>query len=132
MFDIGSPELIIVVIAAIVFVGPKELPGLIRGFGRVLGWFRNITSEIRTAAYNLASEVEEAKDPFSDLRKKEGVSKEMTPEEITNKIMANREMEASATDGGGDLTDQNATNIPDASPAVDPQLSKKKKSSTNG
>ncbi len=44
MFNIGFQEIIIVVIAAIVFVGPKELPGAAKKIGK--GFFK-IKKEVR-------------------------------------------------------------------------------------
>ena len=47
MFEIAWSELLIVVVVAIVVVGPKELPGLLRAIGGVLGKLRRSADEFR-------------------------------------------------------------------------------------
>ena len=95
MFDIGTIELFIVAVVALVIVGPRELPALVRGFGKAMGTIRGLTSEFKIAMTDLAHEVERESDPYRDLRAKEGLKPGMSPEEITNTIMSNRAREAS-------------------------------------
>jgi Tat protein translocase TatB subunit len=47
MFGIGVPELILIVIVALVVVGPKRLPITLRAVGRAIGEFRRATRELR-------------------------------------------------------------------------------------
>jgi sec-independent protein translocase protein TatB len=47
MFDIAWSELLLVLIVAIVVVGPKELPGLMRTAGRMLGKLRRTADDFR-------------------------------------------------------------------------------------
>ena len=91
MFDIGTMELLLVAIIALVVVGPRELPALLKSIGGFVRKIRMMGQEFRSGLDDLAAEVERETDPFSDLRKKEGITPDMTPEEITAKIMANRE-----------------------------------------
>jgi sec-independent protein translocase protein TatB len=96
MFDIGAMELFVVAILALVVVGPKELPKLLRTIGGYVRQARGMANEFRRGIENLAEEVEAEVgkiDPFKDLREEEGLTKGMTPEEITEKIMGNRESE---------------------------------------
>ena len=37
MFDIGPSELLLIVIVAVIAIGPKELPGALRAAGRWIG-----------------------------------------------------------------------------------------------
>lgn len=48
MFDIGWSELLILGVMALIVVGPKELPGLLRTLGRYLGMIRRQASEFRS------------------------------------------------------------------------------------
>ncbi len=41
MFDIGWTEMMVVAVVAILFVGPKELPGMLRTFGRAVKKLRS-------------------------------------------------------------------------------------------
>jgi sec-independent protein translocase protein TatB len=47
MFEIAWSELFIVLIVAIIVVGPKELPGMLRGFGRIIGKLRRSADDFR-------------------------------------------------------------------------------------
>lgn len=47
MFDVAWSELLIVAVVAIVVVGPKELPGLLRTLGRIIGKLRRQADEFR-------------------------------------------------------------------------------------
>ena len=48
MFDIGWSELLVLGVIALIFVGPKELPGLLRTIGRYAGILRRQASEFRS------------------------------------------------------------------------------------
>jgi len=48
MFDIGWSELLILGVIALIVVGPKDLPGLLRTLGKYLGVIRRQASEFRT------------------------------------------------------------------------------------
>jgi sec-independent protein translocase protein TatB len=47
MFDVAWSELLLVAIVAILVVGPKELPGLLRTLGRALGKLRRQADDFR-------------------------------------------------------------------------------------
>jgi sec-independent protein translocase protein TatB len=47
MFDIGWSELLVIAIVAIVVVGPRELPKLMRNFGYYAGKVRKAAAEFR-------------------------------------------------------------------------------------
>lgn len=48
MFDLGSwGEILIIVVAALVLLGPKELPKVLRTIGRVLHHLRRMTRDVR-------------------------------------------------------------------------------------
>ncbi len=94
MLDIGAIELFVVAVLALVVVGPKELPKLLRTVGGFMRKVREMAAEFRSGVEDLAAEVEREVDPFSDLRKQEGLRPGMSPQEITEHIMANKEREA--------------------------------------
>ncbi len=94
MLDIGAMELFVVAVLALVVVGPKELPKLLRTVGGFMRKVRMMAAEFRSGVEDLAAEVEREVDPFSDLRKEEGLRPGMSPEEVTKHILANKEREA--------------------------------------
>ena len=84
MFDFSWSELLVIGIVALVFIGPKELPGVLRTLGqwmskvrRMAGEFQNQFHDAMREAelHDLKKEVDEMKatytkfDPLSDVRK---------------------------------------------------------------
>ena len=47
MFGIDSSELLLIAIVALVVIGPKELPGLLRTWGKWMAQMRAMASEFR-------------------------------------------------------------------------------------
>lgn len=47
MFGIGMPELLIIMVVALLVLGPKRLPEAARSLGRGLAEFRRASSELR-------------------------------------------------------------------------------------
>lgn len=48
MFDIGWTELLIIAVVAIIVVGPKDLPRMLRSLGRYAGQLRRTAGEFRS------------------------------------------------------------------------------------
>jgi sec-independent protein translocase protein TatB len=58
MFDIGWSELLLVLVVALVVVGPKDLPRLIRMVGRWVGKARRMADQFRAGFDELTRETE--------------------------------------------------------------------------
>jgi len=71
MFDIGWPELLVVAIVLIVVVGPKDLPPMLRAFGRTTKKLRAMASEFRGQFDDALREAEldDVKKTFDEARK---------------------------------------------------------------
>lgn len=64
MFDIGWSELLIIAAVAIIFVGPKDLPRMMRTIGRYVTKVRSMAREFQSSFEDLARETE-----LEELRK---------------------------------------------------------------
>lgn len=58
MMDIGSTELLMIIIVAIVVIGPKDLPRALYKVGQVIGKAKSVTRHFRTGIDAMVREVE--------------------------------------------------------------------------
>ena len=47
MFGIGMPEMLLILVIALIVIGPKKLPDLAKSLGRAFGEFKRATSELK-------------------------------------------------------------------------------------
>jgi len=47
MFDIGWSEVLVIAVVAIIVVGPKELPRMLRAFGKTMGTVRRTANDFK-------------------------------------------------------------------------------------
>jgi sec-independent protein translocase protein TatB len=60
MFDIGWSELVVIGIVALIAIGPKELPGVLRALGQWAGKIRRMASEFQSQFQEAMREAEVA------------------------------------------------------------------------
>ena len=58
MFDVGASELLLIVIVAIVVIGPKDLPLALRTAGRWIGKIRRVSGHFRSGIETMIREAE--------------------------------------------------------------------------
>lgn len=58
MFDIGATELLMIVIVAVIVIGPKDLPMALRTAGRWVGKMRKMSSQFRAGFDAMVREAE--------------------------------------------------------------------------
>jgi sec-independent protein translocase protein TatB len=85
MFDIGWSELLVIAIVAIVVVGPKELPRLMRTFGHYAGKLRHAASDFQRQfeAAMAESEVDAVRKNIDGIRS--GLDKPILDKSILDK-----------------------------------------------
>ena len=102
MFGIGLPEMIVIAIVALVFIGPKNLPGVLRSVGRGLVQLKRATNEVRTTVQDEMDQIEreidlkDVKETATDLKKDfDGVKSGLDPLSM-NRISSGEQLEAVA------------------------------------
>jgi len=65
MFGLGMQELILILVVALLIIGPKKLPDIARAIGRAMREFRNATDDIKQ---NLHLDSSIDLEPRTDLR----------------------------------------------------------------
>lgn len=58
MFDVGASELLLIVIVAIVVIGPKDMPLALRTAGRWMGKIRRVSGHFRSGLETMIREAE--------------------------------------------------------------------------
>lgn len=73
MFGIGSTELIVILIVALIVIGPAKLPEMARSLGKALGEFRRVSTDVKRT---IEMEAEQA----DQKARTEQAKKELFPE----------------------------------------------------
>jgi sec-independent protein translocase protein TatB len=70
MFDIGWSELVVIAVVALIAIGPKELPGVLRMVGQWMGKARRMASEFQGQFQEAMREAEmaELKKTFDEVK----------------------------------------------------------------
>jgi sec-independent protein translocase protein TatB len=70
MFDIGAVELMVIGVVAIIVVGPKDLPGMLRSFGQFVSKMRQMAREFQTTFEEAAKDtgIDEITKGVSDVK----------------------------------------------------------------
>jgi sec-independent protein translocase protein TatB len=82
MFDIGWSELVVIAVVALIAIGPKELPGVLRMVGQWMGKARKMASEFQGQFNEAMREAE-----MADVKKAFDEVKEAASGFTTNNIM---------------------------------------------
>ncbi|WP_430512376.1 Sec-independent protein translocase protein TatB [Pannonibacter phragmitetus] len=78
MFDIGWAELLVIACVAIIVVGPKDLPRMLRTFGQIVGKMRRMANEFQSTVNDAIREAERQAD-IDDMRKAADAASNFNP-----------------------------------------------------
>jgi sec-independent protein translocase protein TatB len=71
MFDVGLPELLVIILVALVVVGPKDLPKVVRGIARTIAKMRRMADEFMGTVndYVRESELQELREAVEKTKR---------------------------------------------------------------
>jgi sec-independent protein translocase protein TatB len=108
MFDIGWSEFVVIAVVALIAIGPKELPGVLRMVGQWMGKARKMAAEFQGQFQEAMREAE-----MADLKKSFDEVKEAATGFTSGNVMTSLQKDVSA-----------ALSIEEVDkPAVDPEIS---------
>lgn len=71
MFGIGTQELIIILVLALIIIGPKNLPDIAKALGKAFGEFQRATRDLKQHIDLSAEHPKQQKDKKPEWEKKE-------------------------------------------------------------
>lgn len=113
MLDIGWTELVVIAIVLIVVVGPKDLPPMLRAFGKMMTKFRGMASDFRQQFDEALKEAD-----LDDVRKTLSEAQKLNPAHSLREAM--NPLRQMGNDIKADLQKATATPAKPATPAVEP------------
>lgn len=133
MFGIGLPELILILVVALIIIGPKKLPDVAKALGRAAGEFHRATSDFKDAIDldDDLKDLKNVKDSISDI--KDDVRSTLSFDDITKELSSKEGFKDTHTDqasepsedaikaAGGDPVEMkpSETEPPDGAPPAD-------------
>ena len=107
MFDIGWSELVVIAVVALIAIGPKELPGVLRMVGQWMGKARKMAGEFQGQFQEAMREAE-----MADLKKSFDEVKDIATGVSPGNVMTSLQKDVSDALQIGDI-DKPATDKPD-------------------
>jgi sec-independent protein translocase protein TatB len=112
MFDIGWSELVLIGVVALIAIGPKELPGVLRMVGQWMGKARRMAAEFQSQFQEAMREAE-----MADLKKSFDEVKDAASGFTGNNLMTSLQKDVSSA---LNIEDIDKPAEPPATPAIEP------------
>jgi sec-independent protein translocase protein TatB len=102
MFDIGAAELLVIVVVAILVIGPKDMPAALRTAGQWIGKMRRMSAHFRSGMDSMIreAELEEAEKEWAkrnaDIMAKDRIDPVARPDKVADpqNLLPDEEMQA--------------------------------------
>ena len=140
MFNIGLPELLIIVAIALIVFGPNKLPELAKAFGKAMREFKKATEEVKESFEAETKDLEELKDtltqenPLADLG--EEITTPAEPAPVTPASEEGTVTSEAATETMVHYEDSVSSETPSqpviSTPTEDPEIRKEKREVPEG
>ncbi len=66
MFGMGMPEIIVILVIALIVIGPKKLPGLAKSLGRAMGEFKKAARDFQESM-DVDNDISDVRKTFGDI-----------------------------------------------------------------
>lgn len=116
MLDLSWSEILVIAVVMIVVVGPKDLPRLLRSFGKTMSTVRNMAGDFRKQFDEAIKEAD-----LADLKSLADDARKLNPAAEIRKALNPMEQAAKDVRSGLDRTMKPATPISAEKPASTPQ-----------
>lgn len=80
MGSIGGPEILIVLLVALIVLGPKRLPHAARQVGRAVSEFRRVTTDFQNEVRSAIAEPVITRPPLADPKPEDAATGETKPD----------------------------------------------------
>jgi sec-independent protein translocase protein TatB len=110
MFGIGSTELLIILVVALIVIGPSKLPEIAKTLGRAMAEFRRVSSDVKRTI-----EMEVEKEEEKTRYQAEETKKTLTGEETTLQDEEKNDGQEEHVLEGGDLEENKINRNDDVS-----------------
>jgi sec-independent protein translocase protein TatB len=127
MFDIGWSELVVIAVVALIAIGPKELPGVLRMVGQWMGKARKMAAEFQGQFQEAMREAE-----MADLKKSFDEVREAASGLAGGNVMTSLQKDVGDALHIGDIdkpatsSEAPTTEAPAATPAIEPPATSSK------
>src|SRR5690606_20602271 len=113
MFDIGWSEMLVIAVVLIVVVGPKDLPQMLRTFGRMTAKMRGMANDFQKQVNEALKEAE-----LEDVKKSVDALRSLNPAaEIRKQLNPFEQAAAEVTAGLDDAGKPKAAPVPETTPS---------------
>jgi sec-independent protein translocase protein TatB len=106
MFGIGTTEILIILVVALIVIGPTKLPEVAKTLGKALGEFKRMSSDVKRTIDLEAEQAEEAARTKAAEKELYAKKKSASPEEPAAEIVEEEEV---SKDRNKDAVDSGVT-----------------------